>query len=56
VSNAITSLLVEGISKDGLELAELHFVDVGEVIRPANVVPVVVKSLIFPESVVESPG
>lgn len=41
------------VSVDGLELSELDFVDVGEVIRPANVVPVVIKSLIFPEPVVE---
>jgi ethanolamine utilization protein EutA len=35
------------ISIDGLELVELDYVDVGEVILPANVVPVVVKSLAF---------
>jgi ethanolamine utilization protein EutA len=35
------------ISIDGLELVELDYIDVGEVIRPANVVPVVVKSLAF---------
>jgi ethanolamine utilization protein EutA len=35
------------ISIDGLQLIELDYVDVGEVIRPANVVPVVVKSLAF---------
>jgi ethanolamine utilization protein EutA len=32
---------------DGLELVELDYVDIGEVIQPANVVPVVVKSLAF---------
>jgi ethanolamine utilization protein EutA len=32
---------------DGLELAELDFLDLGELIMPANVVPVVVKSLLF---------
>jgi ethanolamine utilization protein EutA len=32
---------------DGLQLFELDFVDVGEVLRPAGVVPVVVKSLAF---------
>jgi ethanolamine utilization protein EutA len=36
------------ISVDGLQLLELDYVDVGEVIQPANVVPVVVKSLAFP--------
>ena len=35
------------ISIDGLELVELDFVDIGELILPANVVPVVVKSLAF---------
>jgi ethanolamine utilization protein EutA len=35
------------IAIDGLQLVELDFVDVGEVIQPANVVPVVVKSLAF---------
>ena len=35
------------ISIDGLQLIELDYVDVGEVILPANVVPVVVKSLAF---------
>jgi ethanolamine utilization protein EutA len=36
---------------DGLELVELDFVDLGEVIQPANVVPVVVKSLAFAQEV-----
>jgi ethanolamine utilization protein EutA len=40
----VTSPLV---SIDGLQLVELDFVDVGELIQPANVVPVVVKSLAF---------
>ena len=35
------------ISIDGLQLVELDYVDVGEVLLPANVVPVVVKSLAF---------
>jgi ethanolamine utilization protein EutA len=38
------------VSIDGLQLVELDFVDVGEVILPANVVPVVVKSLAFSSS------
>ncbi|HKF19733.1 MAG TPA: ethanolamine ammonia-lyase reactivating factor EutA [Candidatus Dormibacteraeota bacterium] len=33
---------------DGLELRELDYLDVGAVIQPAGVVPVVVKSLAFP--------
>ncbi len=32
---------------DGLQLLELDYVDVGELLQPANVVPVVVKSLAF---------
>ncbi|MCA1647234.1 MAG: ethanolamine ammonia-lyase reactivating factor EutA [Chloroflexi bacterium] len=35
------------ISIDGLQLVELDYVDIGEIIQPANVVPVVVKSLAF---------
>jgi ethanolamine utilization protein EutA len=38
------------ISIDGLQLVELDYIDVGEVILPANVVPVVVKSLAFTSS------
>ena len=40
-------------SIDGLKLSGLAFVDIGEVIRPANVVPVE-GSLIFPNAEVES--
>ena len=36
------------ISVDGIELKEFDFIDLGEVIQPANAVPVVVKSLVFP--------
>jgi ethanolamine utilization protein EutA len=32
---------------DGLELAEFDYADIGEVIRPAGVVPVIIKSLLF---------
>lgn len=32
---------------DGLDLRELDYVDIGEVVRPAGVVPVVIKSLVF---------
>ena len=35
------------VSIDGVELAELDFVDVGELISPPGVVPVVIKSLLF---------
>jgi ethanolamine utilization protein EutA len=35
---------------DGLRLRELDFLDVGEVLEPAGVVPVVVKSLAFPSA------
>lgn len=38
------------VSVDGLQLLELDYVDIGEVIQPAYVVPVVVKSLAFPTS------
>ena len=37
---------------DGLELVELDYVDLGELLQPANVVPVVVKSLAFAQEVV----
>jgi ethanolamine utilization protein EutA len=35
------------LSIDGIQLREFDYMDIGEVIRPAEVVPVVVKSLIF---------
>lgn len=38
------------ISIDNLRLQEFDYIDVGEVIHPARVVPVVVKSLLFPET------
>ena len=37
------------VSIDNLVLQELDYIDVGEMIYPAHVVPVVVKSLVFPE-------
>jgi ethanolamine utilization protein EutA len=37
------------ISIDGIHLEEFDFIDIGDVIHPAYVVPVVVKSLVFPE-------
>lgn len=33
---------------DGIELGEFDYVDVGRLVRPAGVVPVVVRSLLFP--------
>jgi ethanolamine utilization protein EutA (predicted chaperonin) len=35
------------VAIDGVQLAELDFVDVGELISPPGVVPVVIKSLLF---------
>ncbi|MFM9969543.1 MAG: ethanolamine ammonia-lyase reactivating factor EutA [Burkholderiales bacterium] len=39
---------VEVISIDGLQLRDFDFVDIGARIEPAGVVPVVIKSLLFP--------
>ncbi len=39
------------LSIDGLELNEFDYVDVGEVIMPTNVVPIVIKSLLFTSGV-----
>ncbi len=57
VGRSLGAILVEelGVAADlvcidGLQLMELDYVDVGEVVRPANVVPVVIKSLAFPQS------
>lgn len=36
------------VSIDGLQLREFDYVDIGEVMQPTNVVPVVIKSLLFP--------
>lgn len=35
------------VSIDGIQLHEFDYVDIGEVMQPANVVPVVIKSLLF---------
>jgi ethanolamine utilization protein EutA len=35
------------LSIDGMQLKEFDFVDIGELIQPTNVVPVVIKSLLF---------
>ena len=40
---------------DGVELADLDFLDIGEPILPTNVLPVVVKSLLFPTSAAHQP-
>lgn len=36
------------VSIDGIKLRELDYVDIGKPVEPANVVPVVIKSLLFP--------
>ncbi len=35
------------VSIDGIQLKELDYVDIGNIVEPANVVPVVIKSLLF---------
>jgi ethanolamine utilization protein EutA len=37
------------ISIDGIELQEFDYIDIGAMLYPSQVVPVVVKSLVFPE-------
>lgn len=39
------------VSIDGIQLRELDFVDIGERLDPPGVVPVVIKSLLFPSNV-----
>lgn len=41
---------------DGVRLSELDYIDIGRVVEPANVVPVVVKSLLFPEPSLRQQG
>ena len=36
------------VSIDGVQLRELDYVDIGELLEPSDVVPVVIKSLLFP--------
>jgi len=43
------------VAIDGIELSDLDFVDIGAQIQPANVVPVVIKSLVFPHAAAERP-
>jgi len=40
---------VDIISIDGIELQEFDYIDIGAMMYPSQVVPVVVKSLVFPE-------
>src|SRR2546423_248326 len=37
------------VTLDGLELGDLDYIDVGTPVAPSGVVPVIVKSLVFPE-------
>jgi len=37
------------VSIDGIELQELDYIDIGSMLQPSQVVPVVVKSLVFPD-------
>jgi ethanolamine utilization protein EutA len=46
--------ITDVISIDGIELQEFDYIDIGAMIYPSQVVPVVVKSLVFPE--VRGPG
>jgi ethanolamine utilization protein EutA len=43
------------ISIDGIQLKEFDFVDIGAVIRPADVVPIVIKSLLFSGATTSAP-
>ncbi|MCL0044503.1 ethanolamine ammonia-lyase reactivating factor EutA, partial [Dehalococcoidia bacterium] len=36
------------LSLDGLELKDFDYIDIGQIVRPALVAPVVIKSLVFP--------
>ena len=38
------------VTLDGLELGDLDYIDVGAPVAPSGVVPVIVKSLVFPEA------
>ena len=37
------------VSIDGLELKEFDYIDIGELLESSGAVPVVIKSLVFPE-------
>jgi ethanolamine utilization protein EutA len=36
---------------DGVDVGELDYVDIGEPVQPVGVVPIVVRSLLFPDPV-----
>ena len=40
-------IAVDVISVDGVQLKDLDYVDIGEMIQPTEVVPLVIKSLLF---------
>jgi ethanolamine utilization protein EutA len=44
-------LINEVVSIDSIEVQELDYIDIGELLLPAKVVPVVIKSLVFPHVV-----
>lgn len=47
-----TELSADGVvCIDGLRLDTFDFVDIGQVVQPAGVVPVVIKSLLFPDAI-----
>ena len=55
VAHTLGRLLVDELAMtgplvivDGLDLRDLDYIDVGGLVRPAGVVPVVIKSLVFP--------
>jgi ethanolamine utilization protein EutA len=35
------------VSIDGVQLAKFDYIDIGEIIEPSNVVPLIIKSLLF---------
>ena len=37
------------VSIDGIQVGELDFIDIGELIGSAGAVPVIIKSLVFPD-------
>jgi ethanolamine utilization protein EutA len=58
IGRAIGSILREDlgltnevISIDGIDVREFDFVDIGEMLHPSRAVPVVIKSLVFPDIV-----
>ena len=43
-------MLFGGLSIDGIELREFDYIDIGELIPTSGAVPVVIKSLVFPNA------